>query len=212
MAFDKCEEENSNSRPGSELIFNGRHCITSAEINDGWANYFADLYSPTQAAHFDEEFSVTIRNEMENIKSDLESSSAVDNFTVISVEEVESVLKLTKRNKAGGRDGLMYEHFVYGGLFLCNILTKLFNAVIRHSNAPRDMKRGVIITLFKGGNKRKYNSDNYRAITLSSAILKLLERILLTRIWLFDSIQPPLHPLQVFFRKHIGCTMTSFLV
>ena len=53
------------------------------------------------------EFSVTIRNEMENIKSDLESSSAVDNFPVLSVEEVESALKLTKRNKAGGRDGLM---------------------------------------------------------------------------------------------------------
>ena len=74
------------------------------------------------------------------------------------------------------------------------------------------MKRGVIISLFKGGNKQKDNPDNYRAITLSSVILKLLERKLLTRIELFDSIQPPLHPLQGDFRKHIGCTMTSFLV
>ena len=97
LAFDKCEEEkNSNSRPGFELIFNGRQCTASAEINDGWVNYFAELYTLTQAAHFDEAFSVTIRNEMENIKSDLESSSEVDNFPVISVEFRSNQLKIDK--------------------------------------------------------------------------------------------------------------------
>ena len=65
---------------------------------------------------------------------------------------------------------IMYEHCVYGGTFLCIILTKLFNAVIRLSYAPIDMKRGVIITLFKGWNKRKDDPYNYRAITLSSVI------------------------------------------
>ena len=201
----------SNIRPGAELLFNGRQCNTSAEINEGWAKYFADLYSPSQAAHFDDEFSAIIHHEMVNIKRDLESSPVVADCPVIGVEEVESALKLTKRNKAGGADGLMYEHFVYGGAFLCTILTTFINAVIKLSYAPTNMKRGVIITLFKGGNKRKDNPDNYRAITLSSVILKILERILLTRIELFDSIQPPLHPLQAGFRKQIGCTMTSFL-
>ena len=52
--------------------------------------------------------------------------------------------------------------------------------------------------LFKGGNKRKDNPDNYKAITLSSCLLKLLERILLTRI---DNIQPQIHPLQGGFQK-----------
>ena len=54
----------------------------------------------------------------------------------------------------------------------------------------------MIATLFKGGNKIRDNPDNYRAVTLSSVVLKLLERLLLTRIELFDSIRPPLHPLQ----------------
>ena len=206
------KRKNSNSRPGSELIFNGRHCNTSAEINEGWANYFAELYYPSEAAHFDEEFSDTIQSEMQNVRRDLETSPTLGDLPIISNNEVESALKLTKRNKAGGGDGLVYEHLVYGGPFLCSILTKFFNAVIKLAYAPKDMKRGVITTLFKGGNKRKDNPDNYRAITLSSVILKVLERILLTRIELFDSIQPPLHPLQGGFRKQIGCTMTSFLV
>ena len=31
---------------------------------------------------------------------------------------------------------------------------------------PKAMKCGVIVTVFKRGNKRRDNSDNYRAITL----------------------------------------------
>ena len=74
------------------------------------------------------------------------------------------------------------------------------------------MKKGVIVTLFKGGNKRKNNPDNYRAITLSSVLLKLLESILLTRIELFDTTVPPIHSLQGGFKKQQGCIITSFLV
>ena len=92
------------------------------------------------------------------------------------------------------------------------VLSKLYTAIVRQSYAPKDMKRGVIITLFKGGNKRKDNPDNYRAITLSSVVLKLLERILLTRIELFDDIHPPIHSLQGGFKKEQGCLMSSFLV
>ena len=89
----------SNSGSGSELIFNGRHCNTSAGINCGWANYFAGLYTPTRAAHFDEEFSDTIRNEMEIFKTDIESSPEVDKFPVISFEEVESALNRQRVTK-----------------------------------------------------------------------------------------------------------------
>ena len=140
----------------------------------------------------------------------LENSSL--NCPIISVEEVEAALKLTNRNKAAGEDGLMYEHLIYGGSFMSDILSKFYNAVIKLSYAPKDLKRGVIVTIFKGGNKRKDNPDNYRAVTLSSVVIKLLERILLTRIELFDTIHPPLHPLQGGFRKQMGCMMTSFLV
>ena len=51
-----------------------------------------------------------------------------------------------------------------------------------NSVAPKELKKGVIVTLFKGGNKLKDAPDNYRAITLSPAILKLLESILLISV------------------------------
>ena len=50
------------------------------------------------------------------------------------------------------------------------------------SHTPVEMKRGNIITLHKGGRKRKDDPNNYRGITLLPVILKLYERILLHRI------------------------------
>ena len=54
---------------------------------------------------------------------------------------------------------------MFGGNFLSKVISKFFNAVVRLSYAPCEMKKGVIIMLFKGGNKHKDNPDNYRAIT-----------------------------------------------
>ena len=72
------------------------------------------------------------------------------------------------------------------------------------------MKIGIIITLYKGGKKRKDDPNSYRAITLTSSILKLFERLLYKRILL--SINRPLNPLQGGFQKNMGCNMTSFVL
>ena len=80
------------------------------------------------------------------------------------------------------------------------LLAKLFTAMLKHSYAPDDIKRGVTIILFKGGNKRKDNPDNYRAIILSFVILKIFESLLLTRIQLFDDLRSPIYPLQGGFK------------
>ena len=72
------------------------------------------------------------------------------------------------------------------------------------------MKIGIIITLYKGGKKREDDPNSYRAITLTSSILKLFERLLYTRIVL--SINRPLNPLQGGFQKNMGCNMISFIL
>ena len=79
---------------------------------------------------------------------------------------------------------------MFGGTHLYQILSKLFSAMIKFSYVPIEMKKGVRITLYKGGIKRKDDPDSYRAISLSSVLLKLLEQIVLTRIQLFDNLTP----------------------
>lgn len=196
------------SSPGSEINFDGKIACSPQEITNEWAMHFQKLYTPSDDIHFDDEHKYEITRQLQIINDNLEVSVC----PLISAEEVQAAVQLGKRGKAAGEDGISYEHIAFGGQTLIYILSNLFTAMLKLSYAPDDLKKGVIITLFKGGNKRKDDPDNYRAITLSSVILKLFERILLTRIQLFDNIQPPIHPLQGGFQKHFGCLMTSFML
>ena len=61
------------------------------------------------------------------------------------------------------------------------LLANLYTYMLRCGYIPESMKRGVILTLHKGGKRGKDKPNNYRAITLSSVVLKLYEMVLLDR-------------------------------
>ena len=84
----------------------------------------------------------------------------------------------------------------------------MYSIMLRSGNIPDKMKQGEIITLHKGGRKSKGDPNNYRAITLSSSILKVYEMILLHRCK--DKIVKTLSKLQGGFQDQLGCVMTSF--
>lgn len=197
----------SSNSPGSSIKFDNKIMNNEREINNAWARYFENLYTPFDDQTFDESFKNSIS---ESVQAYI--NTGVSDDVCVSAEEVRSAVRMAHRGKACGDDGIFYEHILFGGVFICEILAKLFTAMVHFSYVPLEMKKGVIITLFKGGNKRKDDPDSYRAITLSSVILKLLERVLLTRIQLFDKLTPPIHAMQGGFQKNLGCLMTSFML
>ena len=71
------------------------------------------------------------------------------------------------------------------------------------------LKYGLIVTLFKGENKSKTDPNNYRAITLSSAVLKLYEALLPESVKSEIKVQPS--SLQFGFQSGVSCSMTSIL-
>jgi len=75
---------------------------------------------------------------------------------------------------------------------------------------PDILKRGVIITLHKGGSKPKDNPDSHRAITLTSIVLKLFESVLLQRC--STNMMADLNIQQCGFQEGLGCLMTSFML
>ena len=82
--------------------------------------------------------------------------------------------------------------------------------MLKFSHTPTAIKRGIIITLYKGGRKKKNDPNSYRAITLSSVVLKLYEKELLT---LFkDDNQCQMNKLQSGFQPNMGYMMTAFIV
>ena len=131
----------SNTNPGTELIFHGETFNTASDINREWGYYFRNLYTPIQNDHFDTGFYDFVTREVRHISSSLQNSTESVSFPEISTEEVESAVKLAKCNKAGGDDGLTYEHIEYGGQILFEFLSVFFTAMIRLSYSPKALKK-----------------------------------------------------------------------
>ena len=93
---------------------------------------------------------------------------------------------------------------------LKHYLTLLFELMYCHGYVPTALKQGIILTLYKDGDKPKNDSNSYRAITLSSLFLKLYEKVLLRRLQM--AINKPLHSLQGGFQPGMGSTITSFVL
>jgi len=106
-----------------------------------------------------------------------------------------------KLQKAAGVDGIEAEHLRYAHPRICVILALLFNAMLIHGVVPSIFGVGIIIPLIKGHNTDGSSSDNYRGITLSVHISKVLEMCILDIYGNYFVTSD----LQLGFKKRVGC-------
>ncbi len=172
-------------------------CKNGKETAAGWGRYFGNLYSPLSNDEFDDDH-----------YNEVLSSSINENVDTSPVPEITRACASLKRGKAAGIDSVSNEHLIYGGPELIHYLCKAFNSFLRVQYVPTSLKRGMIVTLFKGGKKKRTDPNSYRAITLLSSVYKLFERVLLSRLSKYFTPSP----LQHGFQKGIDSTMTSVLL
>ena len=107
--------------------------------------------------------------------------------------EISSVISKLLKGKACGDDSVCNEHLIHSDSQFRKLVLFMFNSMLKHSYISAKMKIGTVITIFKGGSKRKDDPGSYRAITITSSLLKLYERLLYSR--LINSMPEPLNPL-----------------
>ena len=159
--------------------------------------------------HYNQRFKQEVETKVKNNKSDI----APDRNSVptyISTDDVRKAVKTLKKKKACGQDCVYNEPLIHGSDTLYEHLAMFYTDIFYNLCIPSCLKQGIIIILHKGGRKSKTDPNNYRAITLSSTILKLFERLLLVRVE--ASISKPLNGLQGGFTPNIGCYMTPKMV
>ena len=193
------------------MSFNGIMLRDAEEITNGWGNYFKNLYTPDNLERFDSQFHDNVMSNIARLNRVLfQYNTPNDNIATVDDKLIDALIRKGKRGKAPGVDKISYEHFVFGGNILRKILSKLFTAMIKYSHIPKDMKKGLIITLFKGGNKIRSDPNSYRAITLTSVFMRLFEGVLLQKI---EQTRPIVtDPLQCGFQKGLSCLSTSFVL
>ena len=203
-----CRQQ-SQTHAGSEIRFDNRVCRDPVDIVSEWVFYFKKLYSESNSSHFDPVFKNSIDTKTSYILSEL-SHTCTQELESITVDEVRKAVKQLQCNKACGYDGIFNEHLKNGGLILYEQHAILYSDMYNHGHIPEGLKKGIIITIHKGGQKPKADLNNYRAITLTSCILKLLERILLQRVE--ATLNTPLSVLQGGFRAGLSCIMSSLML
>ena len=95
---------------------------------------------------------------------------------VVTPELVAKKLKAMKDNKSPGVDGIPPKLLMETVEQISIPLARVFNLSLKEGVVPFEWKEANIIPLFKKGSRNK--SENYRPVSLTSVICKLLERLI----------------------------------
>ncbi len=103
----------------------------------------------------------------------LQSEDESDSF-IINVYGINIAINRPKTGKSDGEEGLYADHII-----ICSSYVIVYNAMIVHGMCPKSIIIGTMIPISKVKKQVVCNSDNVRAVALSSR--KILNRIILMR-------------------------------
>ena len=175
------------------MNFNSSTYRCPKEIARQWGFYFKDLYKSKSETNDNSTFTAEIELAVNRIKN-THRDSDTERF---DIDDIKNAISSLNKNKACSHDSVYNEHIIYGGTVFHQFLLRFYNWMYHYSYMPKKLKYGIIITLHKGGRKKKSDPNNYRAIALSSAILKVYELLLLNEV----KSQMTVKPIAIWFPK-----------
>ena len=135
-------------------------------------------------------------------------SDSIDNV-VIDVDGVVKSLRMLKPQSSPGPDGI---HPLLLRNLACELappLTQLFRLSLNQGRIPDEWKTATVQPIFKGGSKNV--PENYRPISLTSVVCKVLERLIKSQLQDFLRSCNAISPAQHGFQKNRSCT-TNLLI
>ena len=133
----------SHTSAGSEIKFRDKVCRDPAEIAAGWGQYFCELYSDLDRAHYDSNFQSYVERKVNSIFEELSSCEEGD-VVYISAEEVRKSVKCLKTKKACGHDKVYNEHLINGGPALYEQLAVFYTEMYNYGYIPSALKEGIL--------------------------------------------------------------------
>jgi hypothetical protein len=98
---------------------------------------------------------------------------------VFSAEQVRTAIISLNKNKEEDAFGLAAEHLVNAGDCILETVASIINAIMSSGRVPSCLKEGIITPVFKNKGS-KFDAKNYRGITITPVVMKVLEALLST--------------------------------
>ena len=173
-SFHALVRDNSLTR---SLTVNGIKHDSPEGICTGWRDHFHGLATPKDNPKFDESF-------LNNVKSDIVHIEEICNqldkpIAAVTEEETRKALTKLKKNKATYSFGLMSEHFTLCIDEVVAVLRVMANNNFRLRQVPDMLKDATLTAVYKKGDAT--NPSNYRGISVTPVILKIVEHIVSNR-------------------------------
>ncbi len=110
-------------------------------------------------------------------------------------------------SESSGPDEIDNEHLIFGGS-LASVCPPLYLTLysLVDTGIPKCFRHAYVIPILKSHNKDPSNPSNYKGIFLLSAISKVFEKLLLSRL------HESLNPLQSGFHSCFSCLHTAFVL
>ena len=137
---------------------------------ESWNNHFRSLNVPDNNNHAEH---VEILNKLAEMEK-IPTYNNLDN--IITDKEITVGINSLKNGNSVGPDGISNEMLKCGKHILLRPLNRLFNSVLSGGTYPEAWAKGHIVPIHKKGGT--HDPNNYRGITISSALGKLFNTIL----------------------------------
>lgn len=191
-------------------------------VRRGWLEFWAGLARETPAddGRFDVPSQQALRDQLvEAERADVAeewprplTAAQADAETTLNpvptLTEVQSSAKRLLNAKAPGCDGVVSEVLKNGGEQMVRVLHALCRAAWCSGSVPLDWMRGVVVPLFKNGDRRV--PGNYRPITLLSIVAKVYTGVLQARLLSWSERHGVIEQEQGGFRPGRGCPEQLF--
>lgn len=188
----------SGSTPSVHLLkrADGSVAETKKEIADELAGRLA-YNSSTQ--HYSTNF-LNVKRRAENTQINFATTDTIHYNKDFSYEEMWACLS-SSSNSAPGPDKITYEIIRHLPRESLTVLLKIYNQIWRTQAFPDSWRSATIIPIPKPG-KDLSNASNYRPISLTSCLCKLMEKMVNKRLMWFLEYYNKLSNLQCGFRKN----------
>jgi len=170
-----------NTRGGSQLIHGltdskGDHDATE-EILESATRFYTDLYGEVDETEESEEAQ---RELLDCVGKRLEDEDCDEVDRDFTLQEVKDAIGRAGRGRAPGPDGLTAELYVHFADLLAPQLLALYRKIEERKELTPTQKDATIILLYKKGDRR--DIKNYRPISLLNVDLKIMTKVLSTRV------------------------------
>ena len=191
--LDGCPDTNS---PNEALSHKGR-LITS---NKKKADVFMQHYASVSKLKLDKNDRATNRD----LKKRLSKAPPTAEAPKFNLQELRRAIGKMKAKGAAGPDDIPPSFLKALGPKALTTLLDIFNSSFHLANCPQVWKNAIIIPLLKSG-KPAGELKSYRPISLTSCVVKLLERMVADRLMFLAESNKWLNSAQAGFRRGRSC-------